>query len=163
MRITDCRNNNNKLQKRALFQKACRPLQSSSTVRLRATEASSTLKMEARHGCQSPVWKTTTSTPLAQTAPTTRQNTARKTSQNAKISAKTPIALTHPSSFHQNQAVSVEKQARETVWRKPMAPFPRLSRHLELLPSSESFAFDWRYFHLPHTQVMSKSHPFYYV
>lgn len=83
-----------------------------------------------------------------------------KTAQNAQISVETPIVRSNPLVSNKNQAVSVEKQTRETVRRSPIAPFPRLSRHLELLPSSESFAFDWRYFHLHHTQVIFSPTPF---
>lgn len=102
------------------------------------------------------------STPPAQTALTTRQNGTKNTQKRIDSRQNTdrvPAAIT----WKQREVVSVEKQERKKVWRKPMAPFPRLSRHLELLPSSESFPFDWRYFHLPRTQVMFKSLPFYYA
>lgn len=86
-----------------------------------------------------------------------------KTPQNTPIYTKTAIGLCYASVRTQKRAVSVRKNNKRKRRRKPIAAFPRLSRHLELLPSSESFAFDWRYFHLHHTQVMWKSHPFWYV
>lgn len=83
-----------------------------------------------------------------------------KNTQNVQNSVETPTVRSNQMISNQSQAVSVEKQTGETVRRSPMFPFPRLSRHLELLPSSESFAFDWRYFHLHQTQVIFSPTPF---
>lgn len=74
----NCKKNNNlriNYKEKGSFGNRCRPLQSSCTVRLRQRRAA--LKMEARHGCQSPLWKTTTSTPPAQTAPPARKNSPK--------------------------------------------------------------------------------------
>lgn len=80
-------------------------------------------------------------------------------------SSKPNLLFTIVLVFILNKKIFIERHIpawfheKEKGWRKPneLFPFPRLIRHLELLPSSESFAFDWRYFHLPHTQVMSQS------
>lgn len=163
VRNITCKNNNVFIiYKKCLNPKDCRPLESSSTVRLGATDASSTLKMEARHGCRSPVWKTTTST-TQHSRLASAQKSARKRHKMPKYTQKQRSDDLMRQLGHIFKQFRSKKRTNENVWRKPIAAFPRLSRHLELLPSSESFAFDWRYFHLHHTQVMWKSHPFYYV
>lgn len=52
---------------------------------------------------------------------------------------------------------SWETSPIESPARLNALPFPRFIRHLKLLPSSESLAFDWRSLHLPRTQVMHPS------
>ncbi|CAB1415654.1 unnamed protein product [Pleuronectes platessa] len=83
-----------------------------------------------------------------------RQNSPKKHSKRSKITIKRRLSDYIRRLSVKIKRRSTEKQARQTIRRELVATFPRLSRHLELLPSSESFAFDGRYFHLPYTQVM---------
>ena len=89
-----------------------------------------------------------------------RQNSPKKHSKRTKITLKQRLSDRIRRLSVKIKRRSTEKHARQTIRREPVATFPRLSRHLELLPSSESFAFDGRYFHLPYTQVMISPTPF---
>lgn len=144
-----------------MFRKAFRPLKSAVPDSATEAKSSSTLKMEARHGCRSPVWKTTTSTRPEQTAPPALKISQKETQNAQNPHKKRPRE--HRAQIYMKTSRHRSKTSKRIGLTKPWAAFPRLSRHLELLPCSESFALDWRYFHLPHTQVMPKSHPFYYV
>lgn len=128
------------ITKTSLFQKAFRPLKSSLPVSATEAKSSSTLKMEARHGCRSSVWKTTTSTRPEQTAPPALKISQKKTQNAQNPPKKRPRE--HRAQIYMKTSRHRPKTSKRIGLTKPRVAFPRISRHLQLLPCSESFALD---------------------
>lgn len=142
-----------------MIQKAWRPLQSSSTVKTQSDRREQHTKNGGAPWLPEPSMENNDKHSPAQTA-----QSARKSAQKQHKTPKFPLKHRSYDQIHWfliriKQFRSKNRQGKQSD-ETPIPPFPRLSRHLELLPSSESFAFDWRYFHLHHTQVIFSPTPF---
>ncbi len=120
----------------------------------------SALKMEDRHGCQRKAGKTTTGHYTHTPQPfSTKQS--RKTCALTSLQSKRNKNELFRSITVTQEALKVHQSWDTSAIKSPAKlnalPFPRFIRHLKLLPSSESLAFDWRSLHLPRAQVMHES------